>query len=89
VIQLNAQLQMKRIVFLSAGLSSRNILCGDTDHNGLNELIFHSINPTRWEIWEYRPINHYELVFVDTGVYPYPPGITTGNFETYDIGDID
>ncbi|MCX8015647.1 MAG: VCBS repeat-containing protein, partial [candidate division WOR-3 bacterium] len=34
-------------------------------------------------------MNRYELVFADTGAYPYPPGITTGNFRPYDVGDID
>ncbi len=88
-------IQMKQIVFLPSGLGSpRNILCGDTDHDSLNELIFstwlntipsHSV----WEIWEYRPINHYELVFADTGPAYYPPGLYTGNFQPEDIGDID
>ncbi|MEO0110262.1 MAG: T9SS type A sorting domain-containing protein [candidate division WOR-3 bacterium] len=35
-------------------------------------------------------MNHYELVFADTGpVYPDPPGIHTGNFKPNDVGDID
>ncbi len=83
-------IQMKRIVFLEAGVYyGSNILCCDSDHNGLNEIIFGTALPTRWEILEYRPMNHYELVFADTGAYPGPPGITTGNFRPYDVGDID
>jgi len=59
----------------------------DSDHNGLNEIIFRV--SYKWEIWEHRPINQYKLVYVDTGAYPYPPGIETGNFEPKDVGDID
>jgi len=83
---------MKRICFLNSGQytgSSGIPICCDSDHNGLNEIIFKTAIPTRWEIWEYRPINLYELVFVDYGAYPGPPGITTGNFAPYDVGDID
>jgi hypothetical protein len=86
---------MKQIVFLNSGLiGPNNILCGDTDHNGLNELILFSpimTYPGRsvWEIWEHRPMNYYELVFADTGPAYYPPGIYTGNFRPEDIGDID
>ncbi|MEO0126030.1 MAG: FG-GAP-like repeat-containing protein, partial [candidate division WOR-3 bacterium] len=70
------------------------ILCGDTDHNGLSELIFSTgslRNYIRWEIWEYRPLNRYEIVFADTYRDPNnpPPGIHTGGFCPLDIGDID
>jgi len=85
-------IQMKRICFLNAGqyTGSAGIpICCDSDHNGLNEIIFSTAIPTRWEIWEYRPNNRYERVFVDYGAYPGPPGITTGNFDPYDVGDID
>jgi hypothetical protein len=90
-------IQMKRISFLQLGLTSTadgKLICYDTDHDGLSELIFatgtiYPSNPLRWEVWEYRPMNRYELVFADTGVYPYPPGITTGNFRPFDVGDID
>jgi len=89
------QLMIKRVSFLQAGADYPSyILTCDSDHDGLNEIIFatgtiHSTNPLRWEVWEHRPMNRYELVFADTGAYPYPPGITTGNFLPYDIGDID
>jgi hypothetical protein len=71
------------------------VLCCDTDRDGLRELVVHtgSIvnpgNPPRWEIWEYRPVNRYQLVFADTGAYPYPPGIVSGNLIPFDIGDVD
>ena len=92
---LQAQLRMKRICFLQSGLyteATGKIICCDSDHNGLNEVIFSTTFSTyvlEWMIWEYRPFNRYELVFADTGAYPYPPGITTGNFRPNDVGDID
>jgi hypothetical protein len=92
VILLAQQLRLKRIAFLPSGPDWAYILCADSDHDGMNELIFTRIVTTyvpNWEIWEYRPINHYELVYADTSAFPYPPGITTGNFEPNDVGDID
>jgi hypothetical protein len=92
---LYGQLRMKRICFLQAGQylgSDGKTICCDSDHNGLNELIFatlFSTYVTEWMVWEYRPFNRYELVFADTGTFPLPPGITTGNFRPYDVGDID
>ena len=95
---LHAQTIMKRIAFLEGpyGTTDGKVICCDSDHDGLNELIFHTgrrtvpSDPKRWEVLEYRPNNQYEVVFVDTGVNsPYPPGITTGNFKPYDVGDID
>jgi len=89
---------MKRIAFLEGlyGTTDGKVICCDSDHDGLNEIIFHTgrrtvpSDPKRWEVLEYRPNNQYEVVFVDTGVNsPYPPGITTGNFKPYDVGDID
>jgi hypothetical protein len=90
-------IQMKRVCFLQSGLyheADGKVICCDSDHDGLNEIIFYTgtiypSNPLRWEVWECRPMNHYELVFADTGTYPLPPGITTGNFLPYDVGDID
>jgi len=91
---LQAQLMMKRICFLQSGPDDEltNLICYDSNHNGLNELIFEKVLWTyvsAWIVWEYRPFNRYELVFADTGAYPYPPGIETGNFLPYDVGDID
>ena len=90
-------IQMKRISFLQSCLydeSYGKLICCDSDHDGLNEVIFatgtiYPSNPLRWEVWEYRSMNRYEFVFADTGAYPYPPGITTGNFRPFDVGDID
>jgi hypothetical protein len=82
-------LRIKRVAFLPAGSMAAGTypICVDSDHNGLNEIIFHV--SYKWEIWEHFPINQYQLVYVDTGAYPYPPGIETGNFEPKDVGDID
>jgi hypothetical protein len=90
-----AQFSIKRISLIQAGAYYGSyILCCDSDHNGLNEIIIrtgtiYATDPLRWEVWEHRPMNRYELVFSDTGAYPNPPGITTGNFRPYDVGDID
>lgn len=84
-------LRMKRVSFLQAGpyiAPGGYPICVDTDHNGLNEIIFFTQFPTRWEIWEHRPLNQYQLVYADTGLYP-PQGIITGNFSPTDFGDID
>ncbi|UCG44377.1 MAG: T9SS type A sorting domain-containing protein [candidate division WOR-3 bacterium] len=44
----------------------------------------------RWQILEHRRMNRYEEVYADTGpTWPYPPGISTGQFTPRDIGDID
>jgi len=82
-------LRLKRIASLPFGADRAYVLCYDTNHNDSNEIIFATYPPNRWEIREYRPWNQYQLVYADTGVYPYPPGITTGNFVPYDVGDID
>jgi hypothetical protein len=87
-------IRMKRICFLTTGPFDElcYLICYDTDHDGSNELIFSRIVATyisAWMIWEYQPLNNYELVFADTGAYPFPPGITTGNFRPYDVSDID
>ncbi len=88
-------LRMKRIAFLPSGadLPDTYVVCSETDNDSLNELIFATMTSTPyiqvWMVYEYRPINCYELVFADTGMYPYPPGIKTGNFSPNDVGDID
>ncbi|MFO7675882.1 MAG: hypothetical protein R6X12_06170 [bacterium] len=88
---------MKRIALLPAGPiapSTSRFVCADSDQDGRQEVIFRTgsirpEDPLRVEIWEYRPVNRFELVFADTGAYPYPPGITTGNLRISDCGDLD
>jgi len=94
---LSAQVQFKRTSLLPSGLYTGlagRVICYDTDHNGLKELIFstgtiYPSDPLRWEVWEYRPLNHFELVYADTGYYPPHPGIMDGCFRPWDVGDID
>jgi len=98
---LSAQIRMKRIVFLNVGLFSElngRVICGDANHNDKNELIFSTnINTSTgyrrcWQIWEYQPINNYELVFTDTGWLvngQWPLGIETGNVVPFAIGYLD
>jgi hypothetical protein len=94
LISSSQALRMKRVTFLNSGadLPSTYVVCADTDNDSLNEVIFSTMAYTYvtvWKIYEHRPMNRYELVFADTGAYPYPPGITTGNFRPNDVGDID
>ena len=56
--------------------------------------MFHtgSIRPPdllRNEVWEHQGWNRFSLVFADTGAYPEPVGITTGNALPFAAGDID
>jgi len=88
---------MKRVVFLQSGLYNETygqIVCGDINHNGLNELIFKSriSNYMCWQIWEYRPMNNYEMVYIDTGWSingSGPLGIETGNLFPFACGLLD
>jgi len=94
LISFGQSLRMKRIVLLPSGadIPSTYVICADTDKDSLNEVIFSTMFAsyiTIWKIYEHRPMNRYELVYADTGAYPFPPGITTGNFMPWDVGDID
>jgi len=86
-------LSLKRIANLTPGThySTGYILCGDTDNDSLNELIFSTSDVyISLQVWEYRPVNRYELVWQAVGGQPPPPGgILVGNFAPNDIGDID
>jgi hypothetical protein len=93
ITELYSDLLFKRITSFSPGLDYGGgyILCGDTDNDSLNELIFsNSTNYTSLQVWEYRSTNHYELAWWADGGQPPPPGgILVGNFRPNDIGDID
>jgi len=70
------------------------LVCNDSDHDGFPEVIFStgSTNPSdlvRIEFWEHQGWNRFKLVYADTGAYPEPQGITTGNAVPYAAGDID
>jgi len=95
LILLGDSLRLKRVAELPYGALGGRLLCGDTDHDNLAEMIFAWTTPTphrrTWAVWEYQPVNRYAVVFADTGTAPpYPPGvIDTGDFTPWDIGDID
>jgi hypothetical protein len=74
---------------LVPGYSFCRPLLFDTDHDGLGEVIHFGINPVRFQIAEYAPVNRYSLVLSDTGYYPWPETVLLGNFEPYDVGDVD
>jgi hypothetical protein len=49
----------------------------------------HQNDPVRIEVWEHRGLNRFGLVFADTGEYPPPAGVTTGNAFPFAAGDVD
>jgi len=70
------------------------VVCCDSDHDSMPEMMFNTgtiqpRNPLRIEVWEHRGWNRFGLVFTDTGEYPEPPGITTGNALPFAAGDVD
>jgi hypothetical protein len=72
-----------------------DVALGDTDGDSLAELSFWTDTPGqrvwRWETWEYRVMNRYELVKAETciGIPEPPPGMSKGTFVPCDIGDAD
>jgi len=77
---------MKRVAFLP-GLYSvldGQTVCGDFNHDGNNELIFSDqrIGYGRWEVWECHPMNHYEMVYADSGGGP-SVGIRTNEISPF------
>ena len=90
-----AAMNMRRIARIPSGpYYGINIVCCDSDHDSLPELMFATgtiqpSNPERIEFWEHRGWNRFSFVFADTGEYPEPPGITTGDAIPFAAGDID
>ncbi len=90
---------MRRIARIESGPysgSGGRVVCCDSDHDSLPELLFHTgtiqpSDPLRIEVWELcrRLGNQFQLVYADTGEYPEPVGITTGNSIPFASGDID
>ncbi len=72
VFQIGAAYNFTLIASLPHGISHAgyNIDAGDTDHDGLNELIFprqpDATLKNALEIWEHTSDNNYELVYIDT-----------------------
>jgi hypothetical protein len=70
------------------------LVVSDCDHDSLREITYATgttepADPPRWEMWEARPGNRFELVIADTGSYPYPREPVTGNFMPLAAGDVD
>jgi hypothetical protein len=92
-----AAMNMRRVVLVPSGVhhgSEGRVVCCDGDHDSLPEMFFytgtiHPTDPVRHEVWEHRGWNRFSLVFADTGEYPEPPGITTGNAIPFAAGDVD
>jgi hypothetical protein len=87
-------LKMRRLAKAPFGPSGERIVCCDSDHDSMPELIFNTgsirdWDPLRIEVWEHQGWNRFKLVYADTGAYPEPLGITTGNAIPFAAGDID
>jgi len=94
VLALQPSLSMRRVLRLPSGplFQAYGLVVGcDSDHDSLPEFLFQTSDPSAWrvEIWEHQGWNHFKLVYADTGAYPEPQGITTGNAVPYAAGDID
>jgi hypothetical protein len=92
-----AATSMKRVALIPSGPDANAqglVLLCDSDHDSMTEMMFqtgtiHQYDPMRNEVWEHQGWNRFSLVFADTGEYPRPPGITTGNAIPFAAGDID
>ena len=88
---------VRRVAHVQSGPytgSNGRVVCCDSDHDSLPELLFHTgtihpSDPLRIEVWEHQGWNRFSLVSADTGEYPEPPGITTGNAIPFAAGDVD
>jgi hypothetical protein len=87
---------LRRIAQIPSGpqAGSVPIVCCDSDHDSMPELVFDTYftvltGNKAIEFWEHQGWNRFSLVFADTGEYPAPPGITTGNAIPFAAGDID
>ena len=91
--------EFRRIARIESGPysgSGGRVVCCDSDHDSLPEFLFHTgtiqpSDPLRIEVWElcHRLSNQFQLVYADTGEYPEPVGITTGNSIPFASGDVD
>ncbi len=79
----SSEYKFNRVAYLPQGLGYGGLACGDTDHNGLSEIIFRAtlidINEQALEIYEFQNDNSYTLVRADTG----------NDFAVWDAGDVD
>jgi hypothetical protein len=85
---------MRRVAQIPSGPyagADGKVVCCDSDHDSLPELIFHTVLAGNEgnEYWELQGWNRFNLVYADTGAHGPPPGITTGNAIPFAAGDID
>jgi len=87
---------LRRVAQIPSGpqAGSVPIVCCDSDHDSMPELVFDKYftvltGNKAIEFWEHQGWNRFSLVFADTGEYPAPPGITTGNAIPFAAGDVD
>ena len=87
----SAELRLKCLAQYPCGHYTPSIVLGDTDHDSLGEVILCTWDRPQpiWQIFEYRPVNRLALAKADTGMWPCPQGMISGNFVPFDIGDID
>ncbi len=85
-------LYLKRAALLPFGHRRAGmVVLMDSDQDGLGEMTHNGsvVGLQTWEIAEYRPVNRFEMVRVDTCVYPVPCSLCLGNFTPYAAADID
>jgi hypothetical protein len=91
-------LRVRRVAQIASGpycSVSGRVVCCDSDHDSLPEMIFstgsaRSWDPFRIEVWEHQGWNRFSFAFADTGVpEEYPVGVRTGNVVTFAAGDVD
>ncbi len=88
---------MRRVAQIPSGPHAEadgRVLPFDSDHDSMPEMMFHTgtiqpSDPLRNEVWKHQGWNRFGLVFADTGEYPEPPGIITGDAIPFAAGDID
>jgi len=86
-------LYLKRITFLPFGFRRNGmVVLMDSDQDSLGEMTYNgrweAARMLTWEIAEYRPVNRFEVVRVDTGISPCPAP-HRGNFKPYAAADMD
>jgi hypothetical protein len=87
-VALAVPLRLKQASGWPVGTLLGPLICGDTDHDSLPEIIWVPHANWQWEIWEYRPVSRYERVFADTLNRP-PHGIDLGYLAAWAVDDPD
>ncbi|HTW90742.1 MAG TPA: FG-GAP-like repeat-containing protein [bacterium] len=82
---------MRRVADLPFGPLYYRVVCCDSDHDSLPEIMFNGLLESGYpclEFWEHQGWNRFRLVYADTGTYPPPNGISTWAAIPYDAGDL-